>query len=329
MKNGYNYILSILFLLALSSTYSQKKISHFIYFAQNREGIKDSSFYQNEGISGAQIRYKWQQLEPAKDKYDFSQIKEDLEFLISKEKKLFIQIQDVTFDSRYTAVPQYILKDSVYHGGIDFQYGISKEGKPVKGGSVSRRWDTAVARRFHLLLKNLAQEFDGKIEGINLPETAVDFPKIEGIYPKGFSRKNYVKAIKNNMLALKENFTKSTPILYANFMPEDSKEDLKEIYNYAKEIKLGMGGPDIKVYRQAQMDNSYPLIRDISSFVITGVAVQEGNYSLINPKTGKQTLVSEIFDFASGYLQLDYIFWFNEEPYYTGEVLPFLRSLIK
>jgi len=39
-----------------------------------------------------------------------------------------------------------------------------------------------VSERFHQLLKELAKQFDGRIEGINLPETAERFPTLAGIF---------------------------------------------------------------------------------------------------------------------------------------------------
>lgn len=305
---------------------TQNALKHFIFFSHEREGIHDTSFYLNPGVAGAQITYHWKKLEPQKDKYDFSQVEEDLNFLTTKGKRLFIQLQDVTFDSTYMAVPKYLLTDTMYHGGVNAQYGINAAGKPVKGGWVARRWDPAVAERYHLLLIKLAERFDGRIEGINLPETALDFPAREGLLPEGFTNSNYVNAIKKNMLVLKTCFKKSVALQYANFMPGDSREDLVAIYNYAKKIKLAMGGPDIKVYRPAQMANSYPLIRSIAGIVPTGVAVQEGNYSVLNPQTNQPVTVAEILDFAQNYLLLSYIFWCREEPYYSQKVLRIIRS---
>ena len=128
------------------------------------------------------------------------------------------------------------------------------------------------------------------------------------------------------MLVLKKHFKKSDPILYVNFLPGDIKENLKILYDYALEIGHDMGGPDIKVYRKGQMENSYPFIRQVDGKVPTGVAVQYGNYWIDNPKTGKQVTVPEILDFAQNYLMLDYVFWCNEEPYYSQKVLPLLDS---
>ena len=326
-------ILSCVLLLARSfqKGVCQTGIKHFIFFSLDRENIHDSTFYSNPGVSGAQITYPWKRLEPQKDKYDFSEIEEDINFLNSKGKKLFIQLQDVTFDSARYPVPKYILTDSAYHGGADPQYYFydDDENKAEKAGWVSRRWDPAVAERFHKLLKTLGQKFDGKIEGINLQETAVAFGENGKLFPKGFTYENYLDAIKENMKVLKQSFPNSSPIMYANFMYEhgESKSNLKHLYSYAKEIKMGMGGPDIKVYRKYQMENSYPLIRDLHGIAPTGVAVQHGNYEVLNPKTGKQVTVPEILNFAENYLRLNYIFWCTQEPYYSKQVLPLLQSL--
>ena len=176
-----------------------------------------------------------------------------------------------------------------------------------------------VAARFHKLLRKLIEQFDGRIEGINLPETSIDVSLPEDLY---------IAAIKEYMKVARECFKRSVPILYANFMGGGQKA-LKELYDYAAEINMGMGGPDIKVYKPFQMANSYPLIRAISGKVITGVAVQEGNYDEFNVKTNKKVTVPEILGFAQNYLKLDYVFWCTEEPYYTKEVLPLLTSLNK
>ncbi|MGX5820676.1 hypothetical protein ACWKWU_20950 [Chitinophaga lutea] len=296
-----------------------KPVKHFIYFGRDRDKINDSVFYNNPNVSGAQIRYAWRQLEPEKDRYDFSEIEADLRFLASKGKRLFIQIQDATFMKENHAVPEYLRSDTIYHGGEARQCGeISCH------GYVARRWDPAVAARFHQLLRKLSEQFDGRIEGINLPETAIDISPKQ--MPEGFNEEVYVQAIKENMKVVRACFQKSVAILYANFMPGGQKR-LKALYDYAAQIQTGMGGPDIKVNKPFQMANSYPLIRAISGKVVTGVAVQDGNYDVVDVKTNRKVTVPEILDFAQNYLQLDYIFWCTEEPYYTREVLPLLTSL--
>ena len=326
-----NYLVRVVFCLLLifwgTVSYSQSELKHFVFFSSDREGIHNSAFYNNAGVCGAQITYAWKTLEPAKDQYNFTRIEADLKFLKAHHKKLFIQLQDVTFDSTLYVTPKYILADTAYHGGADAQYDLTNENKPIKAGWVTRRWDPAVAERFYQLLRKLAVKFDGRIEGINLPETSVEFILKDGLVPKGFTRAGYVNVVEERMRVLKSCFVKSVALQYANFMPGYSKESLEEIYRYAREIKIAMGGPDIMVYKSFQMDNSYPLIRNMYGFAPTGMAVQDGDYGMINPKTGKKATIAEIVDFATNYLRLTYLFWCTEEPYYSKQVLPMLNSV--
>ena len=149
------------------------------------------------------MKYVWRQLEHGKDNYDFGDIRHDLAFLNSKGKRLFIQIQDASFDPTIVPVPRYLLDDPQYHGGADYQYNIpgDDETRATPEGWVARRWDPAVRERFHKLLAAMGKEFDGKIEGINLPETAVDFGESGRLYPKGFTPDIYRDAIVANMTA--------------------------------------------------------------------------------------------------------------------------------
>ena len=61
--------------------------------------------------------------------------------------------------------------------------------------------------------------------------------------------------------------------------------------------------------------------------VPVGIAVQDGNYEHVNPKTGKRVTITELIEFASDYLKADYIFWCTEEPHYSNDLVPFMRSL--
>ena len=112
--------------------------------------------------------YSWRDFEPQKGLYDFSILKEDYEYLKKYGKKIFVQLQDATFNPKYKAIPEYLFTDE-YEGGAVLQY--NDEGKPE--GWVAKRWNKKVRERFALLLQALGKEFDGKIEGINLQETSI------------------------------------------------------------------------------------------------------------------------------------------------------------
>lgn len=335
MNNTRKIVWGALFILLCCASVSAKPVHHYVFFGQDREKIKEASlFLETKTLEGAQITYPWRRLEPGKDEYDFSAIREDLAFLASKGKKLFIQLQDVTFGEKWINVPRYLLRDSQYNGGADRQY-CYQDGDEEHAsvlGWVARRWDPVVQERFHKLLFAMGKEFDGRIEGINFAETSVSFGESGRLFPKGFSFVIYRDAIITNMKVLKRAFPRSVALQYANFMPgewqpTEDKGYLRAVYKAAKELKVGVGGPDLLPYKPGQMNNSYHLIRDSAGLVPIGIAVQDGNYAHVNPKTGKRVTISEMIEFATEYLKVDYIFWCTQEPHYSEQVIPFLKHV--
>ena len=294
-------------------------IKHFVYFSKDRARIKNHPFLKIPKFKGAQIMYSWKQLEPEKGKYNFSIIKEDYAYLLSHGKKLFIQLQDGTFDSKYDAVPKY-LKTNEYDGGSVIQYA---ENKP--DGWVAKRWNAKVQNRFALLLKVLGRDFDGKIEGINLQETSLG-----DIKDPSFSPKAYTEGLKINMLALKQAFPISTTMQYANFIPGewlpfDDKGYLRSIYEYGEKIGVGLGGPDLMVHKKAQLNHALALLHESKYNVPIGIAVQDGNYigeTNSNKVKDHKNIVPLLEAFANDFLKVNYMFWVNQEPYFTTDVIP-------
>ena len=310
-----------------------KRLRHYVFFGRERERISERSFLDTPAFEGAQVKYAWRQLEHGEGEYDFGDIEHDLTFLNSRGKRLFIQLQDISYDDSIVPLPRYLLNNPAYHGGADRQYSVQgdDEGHATPAGWVARRWDPAVQERFQKLLVALGRQFDGRIEGINLAETAIDFGQSGRLYPAGFTPDNYRDAVIGNMRVLKRAFPKSVAMLYANFMFDakpgaEPGSHLRDLYREAKELKVSMGGPDLKPYRPGQMSNSYPLLREIAGNVPTGIAVQDGNYDLPNPKTGKPVTLEQLMAFAQDYLHVDYVFWCTEEPFYSRDLIPSLRG---
>jgi hypothetical protein len=307
---------------------------NFVFFGLDRERIHETSFLENPGVVGAQLKYTWKELEPEHDRFDFSAPRADLVFLEANGKKLFIQLQDATFDEAYVCVPVYLREDAAFRGGVARKYTIKKddESTATSDGWVARRWDPAVRERFAKLLDALGKEFDGRIEGINLPETSVDFGESGQLFPEGFSFVSYVDGVKANMTAARAAFPHSVVIQYANFMPGEwlpwtDHGYLKAIYACANETGVGVGGPDLLPHRKGQQNHSYPLITARGANVVAGVAVQDNNLDDKDPATKKQVTVDELYRFARDRLRLDYIFWGTEEPHYSKDVLPYLSAL--
>ena len=306
-----------------SSPIAPDSIRNFVYFARERDAIRDHSFLNINRFVGAQIMYAWAQLEPAKDRYDFSTIREDYLYLQSKGKRLFIQLQDATFDPRNKGVPDYLLgKD--YQGGVERQ--LEDDGQHF--GWVAKRWNPPVQERFASLLSALGKEFDGKIEGINLQETAVG---VTADSAPSFSPSLYAESLKANMLAMKKAFPRSTTMQYANFMPGewlpwDDKGFLRSIYGYGEKIGVGLGAPDLMPSRKGQLNHALALMHEKHYQVPLGIAVQDGNYvgqtNSTEVVSKRKNIVPILHSFALDFLRVNYMFWSNQSPYFEEDVLP-------
>lgn len=322
-KPGNRYLNAYTQYLDVTCPIEKDSIKHFVYFARDREAIHDHPFLKIPRLEGAQIMYPWRQLEPEKGVYDFSMILEDFAYLQAQGKQLFIQLQDATFNPAYPGVPDYLLTEA-YDGGAVYQY--NDAGSPE--GWVAKRWNPGVQARFARLLEALGNALDGKIEGINLQETAIG---VNQNVDSTFSPELYANAIKVNMLALKKAFPQSTAMQYANFMPgewlpRDDKGFLRGVYQYGDSIGVSLGAPDLMVQRKGQLNHPIAMMHEGEYRVPLGIAVQDGNYV---GQTGSSTLLQErnnlvplLHAFAQDFLRVKYMFWTYEEPYFSEDLIP-------
>ena len=310
---------------------AEDSIQHFVYFSRDRAAIVDHPFLHHPRFKGAQIMYSWKELEPEKGGYQFSQIEADLKYLEQFDKKLFIQLQDATFDPKYQSVPDYLLSGD-YDGGAVLQY--HDDDQPE--GWVAKRWNQQVRLRFAALLAALGEAFHDKIAGINLQETAI------GVSTKSdpsFSEAAYVQGLKENMAALKKAFPETTTMIYANFMPGEwlpweDKGHLRSIYEYGNQIGVGLGAPDLMVTRKGQLNHPLAMMHEYAYEVPLGIAVQDGNYigqtgadsdyveELDNGTNHHGNIVPLLQAFAKDFLKVSYMFWVNQTPYFEEDVLP-------
>ena len=119
--------------MALLGAVCAEAQSHYVFFNRERGRIAEASFLEARGIAGAQLKYTWRELEPRRDVYDFSAVRKDLEFLTARGKRLFVQLQDSSFDERIVNVPEYLRAS-----GVVRQY-LEEGGKRVPDGWVARR----------------------------------------------------------------------------------------------------------------------------------------------------------------------------------------------
>ena len=261
-------------------------------------------------ISGVQVVYNWKLLEVSKDRYDFSKVENDLAFVKSLGKKMFIQVQDRFFSPEAKYVPNYLLSDPAYGGGIVPQMDNPGENKQPVLGWVAQQWNPSVRHRFQKLLQALAEKFDGRVYGINLPETAID---IDAKRAPGFTCGKYFKAEMENIAFARRVIKRSYVVQYVNFWPcewNGDRDYMGRLFDFAARNNVGLGGPDIVPDNKAQMHNSYPLFfKYKGKLSLVAMAVQEPTLTYRNPKTGKPYSREEFENFGRSYLGANIIFW--------------------
>ncbi|WP_246249045.1 hypothetical protein [Chelativorans alearense] len=293
--------------------------ANFLYTSSGSlEGLQ--AVLERPDIDGVQIVYSWKSLEPGIGQYDFSAIERDLATAEKLGKKLFIQVQDRFFSPKARNVPAYLTSEPQYGGGLVAQVDNAGEGEPVGHGWAAMQWNDAVRGRFQALIEALAEKFDGRVFGINLPETAVDID-MEGDRT-GFTCDAYFEAEMDNLAAAQAAFTESHVVQYVNFWPCEWANDhdyMGRLFEYAADHGVGLGGPDIVPYRKGQMKNAYPFFnRYKGKLGLVAMAVQEPTLTYTNPKTGRPFTKDEFVGFASDYLGVDVIFWSAESPWLKG-----------
>lgn len=285
-------------------------VKNYLYTGSN-DLEKIESLIKRSDIEGVQIVYNWKMLEPAEGKYNFAQIEKDLKYLNRFRKKLFIQIQDRFFKPTARYIPDYLLNEPQYHGGLVRQIDNPGENQPLAQGWVTQQWHPNVRQRFQYLIAALGKQFDGRIVGINLPETAID---IDQQHDKtGFTCEKYFNATIENIRFTKQVFKKSYVVQYVNFWPCEWNNDhnyMARLFALAEKEKFGLGGPDIVPFKQAQMKNSYPLFHQYKGkLAVVAMAIQEPTLTYKNPETKHPFTRKEFVEFAENYLGVDIIFW--------------------
>jgi hypothetical protein len=303
-------------LSALSGQASAAPVRNFLYASAGDLRQIDAMIKRPE-IEGVQVVYNWKAIETSRGQYDFSQIEQDLHYLGGLNRKLFIQIQDRFFEPQARNVPAYLLQDPVYRGGLAPQYDNPGENRPVGNGWVALQWNGAVQERYQQLLAALAKQFDGRVMGINLPETSVDLDMKRD--KTGFNCDKYFDATLGNLDFARKAFHKSYVVQYVNFWPCEWNNDhryMSRLFSFASKNDIGLGGPDIVPWKKGQMKNSYPFFHQYKGkLALVAMAVQEPTLTYTNPKTRKPFTRGEFVDYAQDYLGADIIFWSTAAPW--------------
>ena len=254
---------------------------------QQLEDIRDEPYVQ-----GAQIRYRWAELEPEKGVYDFSEIEADLRRLsaMSTPKRLVIQVLDRRFhtDDPYEAAPRYIVEDPAY--------GVSR----TKNGYIANLWQDSVTDRLIELYRALAERFDAHpyLEAVANSESAPGFGERDP--PEGFSRPALARQIKRLMDEAQRAFIQTNVILFVNSLAGE----IEGLVGHCISTRGAIGGPDVKPARPTQAAR-YLIDRQLQGVVPIMFAVQSPN---LGPEAHRNT-PAEIYNYAINELGASHVFW--------------------
>jgi hypothetical protein len=315
-RSKHPMLLSCLLLCVLCPDAAVAAPQHYL-FTSSDELARLASLIQRPDIAGVQVVYSWKSLEKTRDQYDFSRIERDLAYLEGLNRKLFVQVQDRFFEVQHRNIPAYLLEEPAYGGGLVAQADNPGENLPEGHGWVTQQWNPAVRERFQKLLSALARQFDGRVWGINLPESAAD---IDITHDKtGFTCDGYFEATLENIAFARKAFIRTHVVQYTNFWPcewENNHQFMSRAFEFAKQNRIGLGGPDIVPYKKAQMKNSYPFFnRYKGQLSLVAMAVQEPTLTYTNPETKKPFTRDEFVAFAEDYLGVNVIFWSTTSPW--------------
>ena len=275
----------------------------------------NATLVERTDIAGVQIVYSWKSLETAKDQYDFAQIETDLAFVEKRGKKLFAQIQDRFFERSHRNVPRYLLDERAYAGGLASQKDNPGENLPEGAGWVAMQWKPAVRERYQKLLAALAARFDGRLYGINLPETAADIEQNQN----GFGCDAYFAGEQENIAFARKSFRTSHVVQYVNFWPcewQNERKYMSRFFEFAARNGIGLGGPDIVPNARSHMKNSYPFFNEYRGRLsLVAMAVQQPTLTYTNPATKQRFTREEFVAFARDYLGVNVIFWSVSSPW--------------
>jgi len=318
------FIVFIFVLSNLNHTYAQTQLTkcpkHYMLLF-NMDISKITKIANNPDFEGMQLKLDWKSIEPQKDNFNFTLVDSVLNIAQSYGKKIVFQFQYKTFQGNPPIVPDYLLTDSNYQGGVVYY---------PDSSSTAKLWITAVTNRLDTVFQAMGNHFGNHpaLEGINLPETAT--------YIAGgdYNLQAYINGIKADIAHSRAAFPNSVFIIqFLNWLPGSGPmnsliNNLRIIADYTTTfVNTGFGGPDNKI--QTSPNPTFTPVmtfqNEYDGLAVLGNATQWNDYNYINPHTSATVTTEEILQYSVDSLKDDYIFWLEREPNFTNDVIPTLE----
>ncbi|HBB65986.1 MAG TPA: hypothetical protein DCZ93_01530 [Elusimicrobia bacterium] len=267
-------------------------------------------------FAGIKTGFTWRELEPEKDKYDFSRVEKVLKLCEKYNKHFALQLMERCFSADITPLPDYIYNDSEYHGGA--------AKKVDNKGEVARLWDRAVIERLNKLMRAMGERFNKEpmFEAIIFNETALGIDD-KSEMERGFSGEGYLSGLKSRLLATKKAFPNTVVLQYVNWPAGMGNKSLW-LLSYCHKISAGIGSPDLEPHNRRGIPaykhyplyaGKMPLAIDVQTPEISG---EKGYFNL-----------EEFYDYGVNTLKVNYLFWVvtenkNHSYSFSKDLVPFI-----
>lgn len=270
-------------------------------------------------LQGIQVRFSWRDLEPAKDRYDFSGVDQLLAQLAVERKRMVILLQVKSFDAdpQYAPVPVYA-RSTEYAGGM---FAFSSVNRTGIRGYGTRLWNPHVYDRLVALIDTLGKRYNSNpwFEGIGFSESAFGQPYPKGAIALADSAKFYENLNRLNR-ELCSAFPNTMTYQFANY----PRPILGPLVRTLKEIGSALGGPDIfptdkGLQITTPPKGAYHYYPELSGIIPLAPSVQYENYrnTQHDGKGYKPTLL-QLLSFARDALKANYLFWTRDPEFYSG-----------
>jgi len=291
---------------------------HFVQIFQYTPA-KFTLISANPDFQGLLIILPWKSVEFQKDTYYFGWIDSILNEAEKYHKKVIFQFQYKTFQGKAPIVPDYLLQDSLYHGGVAYA---------PDSSSVAKLWIPAVVDRLDTVLQAMANHFGSHpaLEGINFNETAT-----YGWWLPEYHVHDFMNGIMSNIAHARAAFPDSVFIIqYLNWLPgsgplDSLKKNLRIIAEFTTHLtNTGFGGPDNKIQHNPPYTKLFPFQHEYDGKAVLMNATQWSDYGYINPNTNDTVTAAEILQYSVDSLKDDYVVWLERAPFFIQDVIPTL-----
>jgi len=248
---------------------------------------------------GVKRFHPWRDLEPDRDRYDFSKVRRQLAEVERLDTRLALYIEVQAYHDGRNYTPGYIAGDA-FGGGTYRSW---------RGATNPVLWNRAVAERIAALYRALGAEFDAhpRLAVVVTPETSAQV--VHGPHPahvERYSEARLLDAFRIMVDGLRTGFPRTVTLQFVNYPVGIIAPLTAELARRG----VGLGGPDVFLDDPGLHRGVYPHYRRLAGIVPLGTAVQWDNYRARRfDGPVDEPGIAALFAFGRDVLRDNFMFW--------------------